>query len=110
MNLLQTYFKKSTNLVKDKFNKPWWNSHCSKATALRRKAKRKMEKRPSMENINAYKRLSAAADRIHKTTKRLSWKNYITNITEKTNTTEMWRVIKAFKGKSVIIHSKMEIS
>ena len=97
-------FKKSSNKIKEKFNKYWWNSHCAKATALRRRAKRRMEKRPSIENIQEYRRLSAAAVKIHKTAKRLAWKKYVSNITEKTTTSEIWRVIKAFSGKCKMIN------
>ena len=92
-------FKKTRNKLKDKFNKPWWNSHCSQATALRRRAKNLMEKRPTTENINAYKRLHAAAIRIHKAAKRLSWRKYVSKITEKTTKSEIWRVIRSFNGK-----------
>ena len=101
-------FKKSSSKVTDRYNKYWWNPHCAKATALRRRAMRLMEKRPTLLNINSYKRLSAAATRVHKTAKRLAWRSYIETITEKTTTAEIWRVIKAFKGRNYQIRSPIE--
>ena len=90
-------FKKTSNRVKDKYNKYWWNSHCAKATALRRRAK--MEKHPSLENVLSYRRLSAAATKVHKLAKRQAWRKYLEKITKDTTSTEIWRIIKAFKGK-----------
>ena len=65
-------FKKSSNKVKEKKNKYWWDQNCARATALRRRAQKTMERHPSTENILTYRRLTAAAIKIHKLAKRLA--------------------------------------
>ena len=56
---------KTTTQSKNKF---FWNSECSKAVALRRKARRKFEKHPSLINkINYNKQTALTKKEIKKT-------------------------------------------
>ena len=91
-------FKKTSNRFKEKYNKPWWNAECAKATALRRRAKRRMEKVKSRGNINEYKRLNAIAIRTHKEHFRNFWSKYLSTINHNTPIKEVWNMVKRMKG------------
>ena len=91
-------FKKSSSKVIEKFNKYWWNADCSRATALRRRAKRKMINQGTWANILNYRKLDAAARKIHKMAKRLAWRKYVSQINPKTSSKDLWNIIRNFKG------------
>ena len=55
-NIGKEEFKQSSNKVTLKFNKPWWNQECSKKVAIRRRARRRMERSGSRLMIIAYKK------------------------------------------------------
>ena len=110
----ETIFKKSKDIVNTKCNKIWWNEHCSRATALRRRAKNKMKRQPTPQNIQNYRRLHAAARKIHKLAKRTAWRNYISSINPKTKPKDIWRIIRNFKGlknskRSNILHNNTTV-
>ena len=107
-------FKKSKDIVNTKCNKIWWNEHCARATALRRRAKNKMRRQPTPQNIQNYRRLHAAARKIHKLAKRTAWRSYISKINPKTTSREIWRIIRNFKGlknykRSNLLHNNTTI-
>ena len=101
------HFKKSSNKVKYKYNKPWWNEGCAKATALRRRAQRRMRRQPTAENIQEYRRLTAAARRIHNKAKRESFRKYTNAITAHTPPKAVWNFLKSFKGNAGPVHSPL---
>ena len=80
----QNNFKKSSDKLKERFNKPWWSQECSRATALRKRAKRRMEKTRSQSNIDEYKRLHAQANQILTENFRHYWSKYLSRITSTT--------------------------
>ena len=72
-------------------------------------AKCKIKRQPTPQNIQNYRRLHAAARKIHKLAKRTAWRNYISKISPKTKPKEIWRIIRNFKGlkntkRSSILH------
>ena len=91
-------FRKSKDIVNTKKNKIWWNEHCARATACRRRAKNKMNRTPTQQNIQNYRRLHAAARKIHKLAKRTAWRNYVSTISPKTKPKDIWKIIRNFKG------------
>ena len=93
-------FKKSSSRVVEKYNKYWWNADCARATALRRRARAKMVKQGTPANVLNYRKLSAAARKIHKMAKRLAWRKYVSQITPKTSSKDIWNIIRNFKGYS----------
>ena len=63
-------------------NKYFWNSECSKAVALKRKARRKYEKHINLTNRANYNKQSDLTKKEIKKQKRLSWitfKNFLTH-------------------------------
>ena len=69
-----------------------------------------MRRQPTPQNIQNYRRLHAAAKKIHKLAKRTAWRNYISKIYPKAKPKDIWRIIKNIKGikttkRSHIIHN-----
>ena len=93
-------FKKSSPRVVEKYNKYWWNEDCARATALRRRARAKMIKEGTPANVLNYRKLTAAARKIHKMAKRLAWRKYVSQITPKTSSKDIWNIIRNFRGYS----------
>merc|ERR1711874_25375 len=54
-------FRRTKGLVNKKYSKPWWDAQCAKAVARRRRAKKQMERRPTIGNIIEFRRTSAKA-------------------------------------------------
>ena len=100
-------FKKTKDTVNTQYNKYWWNDQCARATALRRRAKNRMQRNKSQQNILEYRRLHAAAIRIHKLAKILAWKNYVNKITADTTSKEVWQMIRSFGGRRKFTRSPL---
>ena len=105
VNAGEAHFKKTSDKVNTKRNKWWWNAHCARATALRRRAKNRMRRRPTRENILTYRRLHAAAIRVHKVARRTAWRAYVNKITSTASSKEIWNMIRRVKGFGTIPRS-----
>ena len=97
-------FKAATDTVERSSGKPshrkrtvWWSQECSRAVAERRRARRKLEKYPSDENIKNYKMKTAAAKNICKKHKQRYFQNFIESIQYDTPMGVVWKKIKALK-------------
>ena len=66
----ETTFGRTTGNQKTMFSKPWWTNNCSKAVAQRRRAKKIMERNPTIANIIEFRRKAAKAKQVIKRTKR----------------------------------------
>ena len=60
-NAAKITFGKTSQESKVKYCKPWWTNECARAIARRRRARRAMERRPTISNIIEYKRCIAKA-------------------------------------------------
>ena len=94
----QGNFKKTSNKVKYNMQKPWWNEHCSKATALRRRAKRKFQRTKSLVDRIEYRKRHAEATRTHKHYKKLYWAEYVASLSSNTTTGSVWTAVKKMTG------------
>ena len=92
-------FKKSSSKLTEKFSKPWWNEECKKASALRKRAKRRMEKTNSQPNKIEYRRLNALAIRTYTENFRNFWANYLGQLNANTPHKDMWDMVKKMEGK-----------
>ena len=92
-------FKKSSNKLAEKFSKPWWNEECKKASALRKRAKRRMEKVKSRANKIEYRRLNAIAIRTYTENFRNFWASYLGQIKATTPHKELFDMVKKLQGK-----------
>ena len=99
INPANDIFKKSSDKLKERFCKPWFNEECKKAAALRKRAKRRMENTQSRGNINEYRRLNASATRIFNTNFKNFWEKYLSKLSAQKPMKENWEIIKKMKGK-----------
>ena len=80
---------------------PWWNKKCAVARKITRTCFRRYLRSPCEVNKIAYARASAKLKRTIKKAKRLSWMRYISEISAKTPTNQIWKKIKKLQGKFV---------
>lgn len=96
----QEIFGKTSGQQKPKYAKAWWTPECSKIVAQRRRARKTMERRPTIGNIIEYKRLAAKAKRVIKITKRETWRKFCSSLTKDTPPQMIWNMIKNMSGTS----------
>ena len=92
-------FKKTSNKVKSKFNKPWWTEECRRTIAIRRRARRKMERNGTMRNINEYRKAAAIATKVQLEAKRKTMREIVNKINPDTSVKEVWDILRKFRGK-----------
>ena len=76
----------------------WWNDDTKKAVQERRRARKLLEKHPTKENLENYRKLHAKSKNINITTKRNFIKTYISSLTFDVPQSKVWKKIKTFKG------------
>ena len=87
---------------KTKLNKPpvpWWNEDCNREKKNTRTAFRRMRNNPTTAHIITYKRRNSIKQRTYKNARRISWKQYVSTLTNKTPTRKVWEKIKKIEGK-----------
>lgn len=89
--------KRSSGVIRIKKQTPWWNAQCSKAVLERRRARRNLEKHPTQNNIETYKKKTAEAKKICNKSKEASFQEYISSLQFDTPIGEVWKKIKSIK-------------
>ena len=97
----ETVFGKTSPETNIKFCKPWWTPECSREIARRRRARKAMERRPTIANIIDYKRCVARAKRCLKTAKKNTWRKFCSDLTPETPTKELWNMIRKMNGNNI---------
>ncbi|KAJ8043221.1 hypothetical protein HOLleu_10216 [Holothuria leucospilota] len=82
-------------------HKPWFNTDCEKAIKDRKKALSIFKKYPSNVNLKNYLNARAKARRIIKTSKRESWKQYISKLNSNTPVKKAWDMVRKISGRQV---------
>ena len=82
-----------------KRNTVWFNDACKEAVRERKKALRKVKSNPSDDNIQYYKIIRAKARRTIKSTRRQSWRNFVSSINTRTPLKRVWNMISKISGK-----------
>jgi len=77
----------------------WWDAECSQAVAERRKAKGKLFRDPSLQNLIEYKRREAIAKRITLKKKRKSFEEFVGSLNDETTRKSVWQKIHSIGGK-----------
>ena len=101
INTATLHFKKTKSQTKPKFCKPWWTTSCKKAIAQRRRARKAMERRPSIANTIEFRRCAARAKRCIKTAKRETWRKFCSQLSPETPSQEVWKMIKKINGNKL---------
>ncbi len=78
---------------------PWWNEDCAERIKRKRKLWREYRKRPSEENLNAFKIARAQARRSVYESKRNSWRTFISDINRNTPSSLVWSKIRKLTNK-----------
>ena len=89
--------KTSTNLKK---SNPWYNDDCKEAIKQRKDTLSRFCKFPTKDNLNTYRVFRAKARRTIKSSKRKSWRTYVSNLSYKTPIKKVWDMVRKISGKS----------
>ena len=89
--------KTSTNPKK---SNPWYNDDCKNAIRQRKHALAKFCKYPTKENLDKVKIQRAKARRTIKSSKRNTWKSYVSKLNYKTPIKKVWNMICKISGKT----------
>jgi hypothetical protein len=89
--------KTSTNSTKIK--KPWFTDECHQAITARKKAERLFDRSPTSLNLNDFRIYRTKARRTINSSKRKSWKTYVSNLNSHTPINKVWNTIRRIKGK-----------
>ena len=81
--------------------RPWWNGDVAKLVALRRLARNKLFRYPSLDNTIAYNKACALARRAIIKAKEKAWNDFLLSANHETSTKQMWKVFKAISGSNV---------
>lgn len=79
----------------------WWDSDCDKVKRLRRAAYKKWEYTGSLNDLIAYKKLSAEAIQTFKRKKRENFREFARSLNSRTNPTFMWNSCRVLKNSWV---------
>ena len=89
--------KTSTNPKK---SNPWYNDDCKEAIKQRKETLSRFCKFPTKDNLNNYRVFRAKARRTIKSSKRKSWRTYVSNLNYKTPIKKVWDMVRKISGKS----------
>ena len=78
---------------------PWWNDECRIAINKRKAAWKKYTVTISLDNLIAFKKAKAEAQRIVRRSKRASWREFIEGINDTTSSADAWRRINILQNK-----------
>lgn len=87
---------------------PWWNSRCATAVNSRRRAFKKFQKHPTMENLEDYITKNNNTKTILKEEKEESLQKYISSLTHEAPQGMVWKKIRAFKSTYTINNFPIE--
>ena len=84
----------------EKYDKPWFDDDCKAAIRSRKAALRKFNLQPSAENLNNFKIHRAKTRRVIKTSKKTSWRNYVSKLKSSSKSKKVWDMIRKISGKN----------
>ena len=90
--------KTSTNSKKIK--KPWFNDTCKEAIKNRKKAEKRFNLSPSNTNLDNYRKFRAKARRTCNSSRKNSWRDFVSKLNSHTPINKVWNAIKKIKGKN----------
>ena len=78
---------------------PWWNKQCEVARKTTRTCLRRLLRSPCEVNKVSYARARARQKRIFKEVRRNSWREYVTQLSTTTPSSQIWNRIRKLQGK-----------
>ena len=83
-----------------KKSNPWYNDDCKEAIKQGKDTLSRFCKFPTKDNLNTYRVFRAKARRTIKSSKRKSWRTYVSNLNYKTPIKKVWDMVRKISGKS----------
>ena len=83
-----------------KKSSPWYNDDCKEVIKQRKETLSRFCKFPTKDNLNTYRVFRAKACRTIKSSKRKSWRTYVSNLNYKTPIKKVWDMVRKISGKS----------
>jgi ribonuclease HI len=101
INAAEKCIPKSSGNVSFSKSVPWWDSECSRVSAIRRKSKGKLFRSPTPENLAEFRRNEAIAKYTIIKKKRDSFADFVVSIDRETTSKTVWNKIKSINGNKV---------
>jgi hypothetical protein len=95
----RTIFHTSDSATPRRPGNPWWNGECEAAVKNRNKLRKIFYRFPTPKNRTAYNSVSAKAAEIIRSSKEKSWQQFVTSISHRTPTTQVWKMFRAVSGR-----------
>jgi ribonuclease HI len=92
----KTVPKSSTSF---KCKKPWFTEECKKAIKNRRAALQRFSHHPTDKNLALLRQAQAATHRIIKSSKKESWRNYVSKLNARSLVKKTWDMVRKISGK-----------
>ena len=99
--------KKTSGKLRSGHRACWWTDEISKLVAWRRRARKKLEKHPTLDNLNDFKKKRDEVKKVIKRAKQASWENYVSTLQSQTPVKEVWSKIRAIKNKKHFVNSPL---
>ena len=80
--------------------KTFITEECNNAIKARKAALRRFKCNPTKENLESYRKLRAKARRTVRSSKRKSWREYVSKLTASTSAKKVWDMVRRISGKS----------
>ena len=91
--------KSTTGKFQEGKRTPWWDAECFRAIYERRRARKNLERHPTISNADAYKEKDRKVKEISKKKRNESFQNFISSVEHDTPPKEMWKKIKCFEKR-----------
>lgn len=95
-------FRLTSGHFSSRFRKSWWNEACSKAVAERRRARRNLTHKFTIDNMVTYKHICAKTKIILKRAKRSSWMSFCNTLNVHSSSAEVWSKFRSVSGRPKI--------
>ena len=92
--------------------KPWFTGSCKAAVHARKIALAIFKSSPCTSNMISFKKARANARREIRHAKRASWREYVSKLTTKSSSKDVWSMVKKIQGKNTnpIVHLRTDTS
>ena len=100
VNFTKDFAKLKASTFNSRVHKAFWSEECSRAVALRRRARRIFKKTPSQENRVSLNRATANSRRVLKLARRKSWHEFCSTLDFSVNESLIWKVFRSMQGRS----------
>jgi hypothetical protein len=92
------HIPRTTGKIERKKCTVWWNDECSLVVGEGRKARKALERTPTLDNVSIYREKTAIASDTCKHTKKQSIHKFVSEIKYDTPLGVAWRKLQALKG------------